>query len=129
MSTDPVSLVRSLYDAYARRDLSTVTSVVSPDVRIAQTKELPWGGIFEGHAGLQRFTGLLVATIDSRVTIEQMFQAGERVIVTGRTAGTVRASGAAFDVAVAHVFTVRDGQIAAAEYYIDTPAMRAALEA
>ena len=129
MSPDPVSLVRSLYDAYARRDLSTVTSIVAPDVRIAQTKELPWGGVFEGHAGLQRFTGLLVATIDSRVTIEQVFRAGDQVIVTGRTAGTVRANGAAFDVAVAHVFTLRDGKIAAVEYYIDTPAMRRALDA
>ena len=129
MSSDAVSIVRSLYDAYASRDLSAVTSIVAADARIMQTKELPWGGVFEGHAGLQRFLGLLLGTIDSRVSIEQIFCAGDRVIVTGRTAGTVRANGAPFDVPVAHVFTLREGKIAAVDYYIDTPAMRAALDA
>ena len=45
----------------------------------------------------------------------------------GRTRGRPRRGRVAFDVAVAHVWTVRDGQISRFEAYIDTPAMREAL--
>ncbi|HEY3724801.1 MAG TPA: hypothetical protein VGN59_15720 [Acidimicrobiia bacterium] len=53
----------------------------------------------------------------------------DRVVQRGRTAGTVRASGSTFDVAEVHVWTLRDGRVVAAELFIDTPAMLAALQA
>ena len=45
----------------------------------------------------------------------------------GKTAGTVNATGAAFDVDELHLLTVRDGKVVRFEAYIDTPAMLAAL--
>ena len=48
---------------------------------------------------------------------------------SGRTAGTVNATGAAFDVDELHLLTVRDGRVVRFEAYIDTPAMLAALGA
>ncbi len=68
----------------------------------------------------------MVEGIDSRVTIERFIDAGDHVAV-GRTRGRTRAGGVAFDLAVVHVWTVRDGRLAGLEVYIDTPAMREAL--
>jgi ketosteroid isomerase-like protein len=47
----------------------------------------------------------------------------------GRTAGTVVATGAPFDVAETHVWTVRDGRAVRFRAYVDTPAMLDALAA
>jgi uncharacterized protein len=58
-----------------------------------------------------------------------MFAAGEDVVVIGRTIGATKAKQTPFDVAIAHVLTVQGGKVVAARYYIDTPAMLAALGA
>jgi ketosteroid isomerase-like protein len=52
-----------------------------------------------------------------------MFEAGDRVIQSGRSRGTVLATGAEFDVPEVHVWTLRDGKVTAAEFYSDTHAM------
>jgi len=59
--------------------------------------------------------------------VEHLIEAGDHVAMVGRTRGRPRRGRVAFDVAVAHVWTVRDGQISRFEAYIDTPAMREAL--
>ena len=69
----------------------------------------------------------LVEHIESQVTTEALFAAGDHVVQTGRTRGTVRANGASFDVPEVHVWELRDGRIVRYQSYIDTPAMLAAL--
>ena len=124
-----VALVRRYYAALEARDLDTVVSLVSPEVDIFQTEELPWGGRFHGHEGLSEFFLTLVANITSSVTTERIYAAGDDVVQIGRTAGTVNATGAEFDVAEVHILTVSDGQIVRFEARIDTPAMLEALHA
>ena len=55
-----------------------------------------------------------------------MFAADGDVYQVGRTRGTVRATGAAFDIPEVHRWTVRDGKAIAAHFAIDTDAMVAA---
>jgi ketosteroid isomerase-like protein len=69
----------------------------------------------------------VLGAIDSTVTIERFIDAGDHVAAVGRTRGRTRARGASFDLAVVHVWTVRNDRIARLEVYIDTPAMREAL--
>lgn len=57
--------------------------------------------------------------IQSRVEVERFIDAGEHVVVIGRTHGTVRATGSAFDVPVAHVWEVRGGRLLRFQPYID----------
>jgi ketosteroid isomerase-like protein len=124
-----VALIERLYLAFEAVDLEAIAAVISPDVEIRQTDELPWGGEFHGHDGLLQFFGLLRDTITSSVTTQVVFAAGDDVVQVGRTAGTVNATGAPFDVDEVHVFTVRDGQVVRFEARIDTPAMLQALRA
>lgn len=126
-ATDRVQLVRRLYAALAAVDLETILEVFDPEVEIHQTGELPWGGDFRGHDGLGAFFGLLREHITSAVTIQTVFEAGDVVVQVGRTAGTVNASGATFDVEEVHLLTVRDGRVVRFEAHIDTPAMMRAL--
>lgn len=122
-----LAVVREIYAALATRDIEAILRLTDPDIVVTQDAALPWGGRHEGHDGLGRFFLALAGAIDSSVTIEALFQAGDVVVQYGRTAGTVRATGAAFDVAECHLWRVRDGRAVQADYFIDSAAMLAAL--
>lgn len=127
MASATVTTIEQLYAAFAARDVPKIIGLVDGGVEIRQTELLPWGGQYKGLLGLQSFFGKLTAAITSDVKVEHVIDAGDRVVVVGRTAGTVNANGAPFDVAIAHVWTLRGGKAVAFEAYIDTPAMLAAL--
>ena len=123
-----IETVQSIYDAFARGDLEAVMNECAADVVITQDPALPWGGRYVGRDGIAEFASKLVGTIDSKVDTEQLFEAGDHVVQQGRTKGTVRNNGAPFDIAECHMWTLRDGVVVSAEFYIDSPAMLAALE-
>jgi ketosteroid isomerase-like protein len=122
-------VVAALYAAFAKRDLAAVAALSDSELVIDQTELLPWGGTYRGLAGLKEFTAKLLGHVDSQVTAEEYVESGERVAVIGRTKGTVRSSGAPFDVRVVHVWTVRDGKAIRFEPNIDTPGMLKVLAA
>lgn len=119
---DPVETVQRLYESFAEGDLAAVLEACSPDVVISQDDALPWGGRHVGHEGVAAFAAEL-AENDSHVITEEIYAAGDRVVQYGRTQGTVRATGATYDIPECHIFTVHDGTITRAEFYIDSAAM------
>ena len=123
----PVDVVRAVYEAFARRDAAAILAALDDSLEIYQTPLLPWGGSHRGHAGAQAFFGKLLAHIDSRVSVERFIEAGDDVVVVGRTRGTVHATRRPFDVPIAHVWRIVDGRATRWEAYIDTPAMLEAL--
>lgn len=129
MSGGAIDIVSGMYDAISSGDTAAIVARLSPDIHIEQTPDLPWGGVFDGMEGFGRFMRTLREHIASRVAVERIFAAGEDVVVIGRTIGTTKVKGTPFDVAIAHVLTVRDGKVVQARYFIDTPAMLAALAA
>jgi uncharacterized protein len=129
MTSAAIDVVRAIYDAISTGDMAAIAARLSPDVRITQTRELPWGGEFEGLAGFAQFSRTLREHISSRVEIDRIFEAGEDVVVIGRTIGATKTKETPFEVAVAHVLTVRGDKVVQARYFIDTPTMLAALRA
>jgi ketosteroid isomerase-like protein len=130
MTTAPTSnieIVSGIYAAMAAGDIELLLAMASEDFTIDQTEELPWGGHYVGREGVMAFATKLLSTIDSKVEADALYEAGDRVVQRGHTRGTVNASGASFDVAEVHIWTVRDSKAVAAEFYIDTPAMLDAL--
>lgn len=122
-----VETVKNVYAGLARRDIEAVLRLYAADVEVTQSAELPWGGRFVGHAGVREFFARLTGLVDSAVTLERFIDAGEHVVALGRTRGVVRASGAAFDVPLAHVYTLRGGVVVQVHNMIDDPPMLAAL--
>ena len=127
LPTAPVEVVKRIYQAFAEVDLDVIPKLTSPDIVITQDDALPWGGRYEGHDGLGEFALALLGAIDSKVTVHEIFEAGDRVVQYGRTAGTVRATGEPFDIPECHLWRVEDGKAVEAQYFIDSPAMLRAL--
>jgi ketosteroid isomerase-like protein len=128
MSAANLKLVQELYEAFARRDVAAVLARFHADAEIRQSDLLPWGGHYRGHEGIREFFGRLREAIDSAVSLERLIDAGDHVVAVGRTRGHTRKGEVPFDVAIAHVWIVRDARISRFEAYIDTPVMLEALE-
>jgi ketosteroid isomerase-like protein len=124
---DNVVTIGRVYEAFQSRDADTLRELFAPDIAISQASELPWGGDYHGHDGAFTFLLKLVEHIESQVTTESLFAAGNHVVQTGRTRGKVVANGAPFDVPEVHVWELRDGKVIRFQVYIDTQAMLAAL--
>jgi ketosteroid isomerase-like protein len=126
--SEKTELLERTYRAMGEGDVETVLALIDPSIAIEQAEELPWGGRYQGIEGFAEFFGKLSGTITSKVTVEQIFEAGDHVVEIGRTRGTVNATGVEFDVAEVHIWELRDGKAVSFRAYIDTPAMLAALE-
>ncbi|MBF5046412.1 nuclear transport factor 2 family protein [Aggregicoccus sp. 17bor-14] len=122
-----LQLIQEAYAAYARGDVAAVFSLLHPDVEIHQTPLLPWGGDHRGHAGARTFFQRLGEHTQAVPQPEQYLAAGDDVVAVGRLRGRARASGRPIDLAIVHVWTVREGRIVRFTAYIDTPAMLQAL--
>ena len=124
---DAIDAVRRIYDAFGEGDLDAVMAHCASDAVVTQDPALPWGGRYVGRDGIAEFALKLIGTSDSTITTEELYQAGEQVVQYGRSTGTVRDNGVAFDVAECHVWTVREGLVVEARFYIDSAAMLKAL--
>jgi hypothetical protein len=123
------AVVAEVYAAFARGDLARIAALFADDGVITQSPALPWGGTHTGPQGLAAFLGTLTAHLDSTPVTERLFADGAgRVVQVGRTRGTVRANGAAFDVPEVHVWTVAGGRVRRFEAFLDTAALRAAMD-
>jgi len=71
MSATSLQIVQTAYQAFATRDAAKLLSLFSPEIEIAQSTELPWGGAFRGHNGAQQFFGTLTKHINSTLEIER----------------------------------------------------------
>jgi ketosteroid isomerase-like protein len=128
MSQSQIDIVKNIYAAFTRRDRAYLESVISPEVEIFQSPEVPWGGAYRGHEGLQQFFGKLMAHLKaSGLPIERALDAGDCVVIIGRTQGTVLANGKPYDVPLVHIWQFRDGQVIRFMPHIDHPTMFASL--
>ncbi|MDB4974715.1 MAG: hypothetical protein JWN48_3056 [Myxococcaceae bacterium] len=129
MTSANIKLVQAVYRAFQERDLTALSKLVSPEIVIRQSEQLPWGGSYRGLTELQQFFAKLVAHIDSNVSLDNLIDAGDEVVAVGRTSGKVLENGADFDVPLAHVWTIRAGLVVSFQPYIDVPTMLGSLNA
>ena len=123
-----VQIVSDVYEAFGRGDVPAIFGRFHPEAEVYQSSRLPWGGEFRGHEELGVFLAKLTGAIESEVETGQFIDDGEgHVVQMGRTRGTVRETGARFDVPETHVWTIEDGKVKRFESYVDAAKMRAAL--
>jgi ketosteroid isomerase-like protein len=114
------NIVQELYGCFADGDLDGMLRHADPDVVLTQDERLPWGGRYVGRDGLAEFGLKLASTVDTAVTPERVFEAGDKVIQIGRSRGTIRANGASYDIPECHVWTFRGDKVVGVEMYIES---------
>ena len=116
MSEENVEIIRRLYDAAAHRDSDAVLALYHPEVEVdmsrAPCRDLVGKRFYHGHDGLRAFyrewNGAW-ETVESDV--EELIDAGERVISVETTRGCGVASRAPVELHQCGIWTIRDGKV------------------
>jgi ketosteroid isomerase-like protein len=132
MTAENVALVQSVYDNFAKGDIPAVLAALAAEVEWVESPDryLPHHGVHRSPGEIaDRVFGMVAANFDEFAVVpEHLHDAGEVVVVEGRTVGKTR-HGRVLDARTCWVWTVRDGRIIANHNYHDTDAWRVALSA
>src|SRR5204863_4685293 len=106
-------------DGFARQGVQAVLPLLDPGVVIVDA-DLPGGGRYEGHDGFLAFVRqVLGAFEDYRVELEELLDAGERVVVFLCHRGRGKESGAQIELRDAWVWTVAEERATRIDLYLD----------
>jgi uncharacterized protein len=126
MSELNVELVRFGYEAYDRGDIDAVLETLDPEV---EWKQVEQPMTVRGREGVLRAWEEWSDPFqdDLHASVEELIDAGDRVIAVVRHRGTGKQSGVKLDLRTYLVYTVRDGKIVRmVEYTERADALRAA---
>jgi ketosteroid isomerase-like protein len=128
MSRRNVSLVRRLFEVYNERSFAENLDLLDPDIVWDMSRmELPDAASSSGRSELRSFVEAWGEGFASdRVEAQEMFDAGDRVVVMVHHRGQGMSSGIEIDQRFAMVWTLRDGRATRMEMY---PTLYEALEA
>lgn len=128
-SPSPAEVVRRLYIASARGDLTALRATLAPDVEWTEMAGFPLAGTYRTPEGVT--TNVMEALgrdWDGWTAHDDLYVVdGENVVVLARYTARNKATGKPLDVRVAHHFIVRDGSIVRFEQFVDTARVRDAM--
>ena len=106
-----------------------MAATLSPDVVLHQSRDLPWGGEFHGHAGYEDWAKQMSRAFDRLAVREtRFFEEGDTVIITCRLVTRSRASGETLDLPMVQVVRVAGERIVEFRpFYWNVPAYQAAV--
>jgi uncharacterized protein len=131
MGQQEVDMVRAVYASHEVRDTPGLLDLLADDVEWVQAEGHPYAGDgpWRGHDAVTR---QVVTPInedwDHFITrVDEIIDAGDRVVVTGHYTGTYKRTGRAIDAAVCVIYTLHDGKIVRFHQFCDTAQIRAAM--
>jgi ketosteroid isomerase-like protein len=123
-------IVNQAYDAFNRKDFDGLAAICAPDCswNVAGPADIPWAGHYEGPEQVKDYARRLTGCVHFQSFAPQNFvEAGETVVVCGAEKAVVADTGKDYVNLFAHVFTLKDGKIAAFQEYGDTAEIERAL--
>lgn len=131
MSQANVAIINSLYESFARGDLSAVREKMAPDIEWYEAESFPYedGNPYLGpDAILDGVYARLAGEWDGfSEEVRSVLDAGDKVITVGYYSGAYKPTGKAVWAQFVHVWTLRDGIITKFDQYTDTAQFRDAV--
>jgi hypothetical protein len=118
-----IELVKRFYDAYVKGEKERLLSYMADDIEwdIPEMSGLVFSGKRHGRGEVVDFFGMVAQAQQLRsFEAQEFFGDADRVVVLGHHQWTVKSNGVPFDSDWVHVFTIRNGQIAAFRQSMDT---------
>jgi ketosteroid isomerase-like protein len=113
-----VQTLRDAYDAFKQGDLPRMFSALDEQIEWQAPTVLPWGGAYAGHAGVAAFLQSLASQLaEPAVEVDAIVESGDRIVVLGRTSGTL--DGARVSYPFAHAWLFADGRAIRFTEYVD----------
>jgi ketosteroid isomerase-like protein len=111
MSQENVEIVRRAFAAYEREGLQGLLACLHPEIEWTTTGMFLDADTYRGHDDVRRYLGLFDEFEDLRNEPIELIDAGEQVVVCSRVSGRGTRSGAAVDLMLYSVGSIRDGKI------------------
>ena len=127
-SQQNLEVAQAVYDAYESGNVPGLLALLHDDFELNVPDVLPWGGNYNGVPGFGEFMQKLVSAYkDPSIVVEEFVQAGDNIIMIGRSLGTFVKTGDRFEVRLVDVCRIRDGKLIGLDIYHDAPALLALL--
>ncbi len=111
MSQENVERVRASYE-FVDREHEPDFDLLHPDIRWHTRGDLPDTAMHSGHDGAATLMAEWFGAFDDlHVDVEEVIDAGDRVVVVLRLRGRARGSAHEVDMSETHVVTMRDGKV------------------
>jgi ketosteroid isomerase-like protein len=125
-----LEVVQEVYSAFGRGDLPGLLAMLEDEVDWRLPGPAPYAGHRRGHSEVQDFfTKLLEAAEIEHFAPQEFLAKGNTVVVLGEERLRARSTGRVLTQQWAHVFTVRNGKIAAIRMIEDTAGHAAIFDA
>ena len=122
MTEESIETVRRFYEAFIQGDGQGALAVYAPDAEWDDTRFRPEGKVHRGREALAELVRTWVGTwADYSFTLEEVLDAGSRVVAICEERGTGKGSGLDMNTRIGIVMTVDGGEITRAVVY-KTPA-------
>ena len=120
MSQENVELARRAYEALNPQEFSRFPEFFTPDVELDLSRNVFNPVTARGYEGVERLVGMVNDVWDDfRFEVEEVIDAGDRLLVAVRLSGKGKGSGVSVDQHDFHVVTVRDRRCARLEVHRD----------
>ena len=118
----PLNIIADHYAASARQDMAAMMADVAPDVAWTEMAGFPCAGTWIGPEQVIEhvFKALGAAWTSYRFELQELIDAGDRVIGLGVYHGTYSPTGKSMQARVAHVWRLQGGKIVQFEQFTDT---------
>lgn len=119
-----VALIRGIYDAFARGDIADVLGRMSPGIVWNEAENFPYAD-GNPYIGPQAVASGIFARCGSEwdgfaVVVEEIIDAGDTIVVTGRYKGRYKATGIEQNTQMAHIWRVAGGKAVRFQQHADT---------
>jgi uncharacterized protein len=126
-----VRIAKQLYDAFRRRDISSVLDMFANDAVAhgpAPAGVLPWGGVHNGLGAIVEFLKALGESLEpQQFELHEFIAQGNKVVVLGYSKGYAKPTGRPYETEFVHLWSVRDRKFSELRVYNDTAALVEAL--
>ena len=120
MSQADLETLRAVYRAVSAGDWDAAFSDAEPDFELTTPELSPMAGTYRGEQAIRSFFDELWAAFEEvQNTLEEVIDLGDRVLVFLVVLLRPKDSEATVELRVAHLWTMRDGRVAACRAFTD----------
>jgi uncharacterized protein len=124
-----IKIAQQAYENFKTGDIQALLDLMTDDIdwELPEIENVSFARKYKGREGAaQFFSGLAEAQEAIAFNPQEFIAQADKVVVLGNYSWRVKITGREFSGDWAHVFTIRDGQIAGFKEYMDTAAASAA---
>ena len=124
MSQENIDVINKIYEEFGQRNFDAVLEHFGPAFEwiAADNSPLANGSPYRGLDAVREGVMMRIATGFDRLTVkrDEIFGAGDKVVVLGYYDGVRKANGKWFQAQLAHVWTLANGKAVKFQQYVDT---------